>query len=157
VPVQVRHGPADHVVHRATNVPRQPDASASTSARPILNTTSSATTRSASPEASPHPATNRTTYRPFAFRYCSGQGSGNSRNGTTRSGWAPEVGNLDLATPKDRDGTFGPKLIGKGSGAWTGLADMITSLLSDRAERDQLTPPHGTAADHGAVADEELR
>ena len=54
-----------------------------------------------------------------------GQGSGNSRNGTTPKRLGTEVGDLDLATPRDRNGTFDPQLVGKGQRRLDGLADMI--------------------------------
>jgi putative transposase len=46
-----------------------------------------------------------------------GQGSGNSRNGATPKQLGTEVGDIDLATPRDRNGSFDPKLVGKA--AWT--------------------------------------
>ena len=57
-----------------------------------------------------------------------GQGSGNSRNGSTPKRLGTEVG--DLATPRDRNGTFDPQLVGKGQRRLDGLADMIISLYA---------------------------
>ncbi|MDN5769257.1 MAG: IS256 family transposase, partial [Humibacillus sp.] len=59
-----------------------------------------------------------------------GQGSGNSRNGSTPKRLGTEVGDLDLATPRDRNGTFDPKLVGKGQRRLEGLAEMIISLYA---------------------------
>lgn len=59
-----------------------------------------------------------------------GQGSGNSRNGSTPKRLGTEVGDVDLATPRDRNGTFDPKLVGKGQRRLDGLADMIISLYA---------------------------
>jgi putative transposase len=42
----------------------------------------------------------------------------------------PEVGDLDLATPRDRNGSFDPKLVGKGQRRLDGLADTIISLYA---------------------------
>ena len=59
-----------------------------------------------------------------------GQGSGNSRNGSTPKRVGTEVGDIDFATPRDRNGTFDPKLVGKGQRRLDGLADMIISLYA---------------------------
>ncbi|HET7517727.1 MAG TPA: IS256 family transposase [Actinomycetes bacterium] len=59
-----------------------------------------------------------------------GQGSGNSRNGSTPKRLGTEVGDIDLATPRDRNATFDPKLVGKGQRRLDGLADMIISLYA---------------------------
>ena len=59
-----------------------------------------------------------------------GQGSGNSRNGFTPKRLGTEVGDLDLATPRDRNGTFEPQLVGKGQRRLDGLAEMIISLYA---------------------------
>jgi putative transposase len=59
-----------------------------------------------------------------------GQGSGNSRNGFTPKRLGTEVGDIDLATPRDRNGTFDPQLVGKGQRRLDGLADMIISLYA---------------------------
>ena len=59
-----------------------------------------------------------------------GQGSGNSRNGSTPKRLQTEVGDVDLATPRDRTGTFEPQLVGKGERRLDGLTDMIISLYA---------------------------
>ena len=59
-----------------------------------------------------------------------GQGSGNSRNGSTLKRLGTEVGDIDLATPRDRNATFEPKLVAKGQRRLDGLADMIISLYA---------------------------
>jgi putative transposase len=59
-----------------------------------------------------------------------GQGSGNSRNGFTPKRLGTEVGDIDLASPRDRNGTFEPQLVGKGQRRLDGLADMIISLYA---------------------------
>jgi putative transposase len=41
-----------------------------------------------------------------------------------------EVGDLDLATPRDRNGSFEPQLVPKGTRRLGGLSDMIISLYS---------------------------
>src|SRR5215210_591294 len=59
-----------------------------------------------------------------------GSGSGNSRNGSTPKRLGTEVGDLDLATPRDRNATFDPQLVGKGQRRLDGLSEMIISLYA---------------------------
>jgi putative transposase len=59
-----------------------------------------------------------------------GHGSGNSRNGSTLKRLGTEVGDIDLATPRDRNGSFEPQLVGKGQRRLGGLSDMIISLYA---------------------------
>ena len=44
----------------------------------------------------------------------SGRGSGNSRNGTSAKTILTEDGDIDIAVPRDRAGSFEPQLIAKG-------------------------------------------
>lgn len=59
-----------------------------------------------------------------------GWGSGNSRNGTTGKTVATEVGEVELAVPRDRAGTFTPMLVPKGARRLDGLDEMIISLYA---------------------------
>jgi len=59
-----------------------------------------------------------------------GHGSGNSRNGFTAKRLGTEVGDLDLATPRDRNATFEPQLVPKGMRRLGGLSDLIISLYA---------------------------
>jgi putative transposase len=59
-----------------------------------------------------------------------GNGSGNSRNGSTPKQLGTEVGDVDLATPRDRNATFDPQLVGKGQRRLDGLSEMIISLYA---------------------------
>lgn len=59
-----------------------------------------------------------------------GRGSGNSRNGTTPKTVATEVGDVELATPRDRAGSFEPRLVPKGARRTGGLDEMIISLYA---------------------------
>ena len=43
-----------------------------------------------------------------------GRGTGNSRNGTTGKTLLTDVGAVDLAVPRDRNGTFEPRIVRKG-------------------------------------------
>ncbi|MGE0295267.1 MAG: transposase, partial [Pseudonocardia sp.] len=59
-----------------------------------------------------------------------GRGSPNSRNGSTPKTLATEVGDVPLAVPRDRDGSFEPRLVPKGSRRSGGLDEMIISLYA---------------------------
>ncbi len=54
----------------------------------------------------------------------------NSRNGTTPKTVGSEIGDVELAVPRDRQGTFTPQLVLKGSRRLGGLDDMIISLYA---------------------------
>lgn len=54
----------------------------------------------------------------------------NSRNGTTPKTLKSQVGEVDLAVPRDRDGSFTPRLVPKGSRRLGGLDEMIVSLYA---------------------------
>ena len=85
-----------------------------------------------------------------------GQGSGNSRNGSTPKRVGTEVGDIDLATPRDRNGTFDPQLVGKGQRRLDGLADMIISLyakgMTVRDIQHHLQATIGTELSHETIS-----
>lgn len=59
-----------------------------------------------------------------------GRGSPNSRNGSTPKTVATEVGDVPIETPRDRAGTFEPRLVPKGARRVGGLDEMIISLYA---------------------------
>src|SRR5690606_6252137 len=59
-----------------------------------------------------------------------GRGTPNSRNGTTPKTVATEVGDVALDVPRDRAGTFEPRLVPKGARRTGGLDEMIISLYA---------------------------
>ncbi|WP_428841530.1 transposase, partial [Georgenia thermotolerans] len=59
-----------------------------------------------------------------------GRGSPNSRNGSTDKTLQSEVGQVPLSTPRDRAGTFEPRLVPKGTRRLAGLDEMIVSLYA---------------------------
>jgi putative transposase len=59
-----------------------------------------------------------------------GRGSPNSRNGSTPKKLATEVGDVPIDTPRDRAGTFEPRLVPKGARRLDGLDAMIVSLYA---------------------------
>lgn len=59
-----------------------------------------------------------------------GRGTANSRNGSTPKMLATEVGDIGLDVPRDRAGTFEPRLVPKGARRTGGLDEMIISLYA---------------------------
>jgi putative transposase len=58
------------------------------------------------------------------------RGSGNSRNGTSLKTVLTEDGELEIAVPRDRAGSFEPQLIPKGQTRFDGFDDKILSLYA---------------------------
>ena len=54
----------------------------------------------------------------------------NSRNGSYPKTVASQVDDVELDIPRDRDGTFSPSLVPKGSRRLSGLDEMIISLYA---------------------------
>lgn len=59
-----------------------------------------------------------------------GRGSGNSRNGTSAKTVLTDLGSIDLAVPRDRVGSFEPKLVAKGQTRLAGFNERIISLYA---------------------------
>src|SRR5580658_2938172 len=59
-----------------------------------------------------------------------GRGSGNSRNGSTGKTLLTDVGAVDLAVPRDRAGSFDPKIVRKGQTRLEGFNDRIIALYA---------------------------
>jgi len=59
-----------------------------------------------------------------------GNKSGNSRNGATRKTLKGDFGEIELETPRDRNGEFEPQLIKKNQTRWTGFDDKILSMYA---------------------------
>ena len=56
--------------------------------------------------------------------------SNNNRNGVTRKQLQTEDGTFELTTPRDRDGSFEPQLVGKHQRRFTSMGDKILSLYA---------------------------
>ena len=56
--------------------------------------------------------------------------TGNTRNGRSRKILKGEQGEMPIEVPRDRDGTFEPKLIPKHQRRWAGFDDKILSLYA---------------------------
>ena len=71
-----------------------------------------------------------------------GHNSGNSRNGATIKTLKGDFGEMPLETPRDRNGSYEPKIIGKGQTRFTGFDDKIISMYArGMTTRDDPTPP----------------
>ena len=73
---------------------------------------------------------------------------GNHRNGSTPKTLATELGDVEIATPRDRAGEFEPRLVAKRQSRLAGLDEKIVALyaggLSTREISDQLAELYGT-------------
>ena len=59
-----------------------------------------------------------------------GRNSGNSRNGTRSKTVLTEVGPVEIDVPRDRNGTFEPKLVRKRQRRMAGVDDLVISLVA---------------------------
>jgi putative transposase len=59
-----------------------------------------------------------------------GTNSGNNRNGATRKKLKGEFGEVELETPRDRNGEFEPQIVKKNQTRWTGFDDKILSMYA---------------------------
>jgi putative transposase len=66
----------------------------------------------------------------YEKHYPAGYKSGNSRNGNSKKKVTGDFGQIDLETPRDRNGTFEPKIVAKHQTRFTGFDDKIISMYS---------------------------
>jgi transposase-like protein len=59
-----------------------------------------------------------------------GKDGGKSRNGTRSKTVLTEVGPVEIAVPRDRDGSFEPKIVKKRQKRLTGVDEMVISLAA---------------------------
>ncbi len=64
----------------------------------------------------------------YAKHDWSGRDGGNSRNGTRAKTVLTEAGPVELAVPRDRDGSFAPQLVKKRQRRLSGVDDLVISL-----------------------------
>ena len=80
----------------------------------------------------------------------------NARNGTTSKTIATEVGEVALATPRDRAGSFEPRLVPKGARRAGGLDEVIISLyaggMTVRDIQHHLARTIGTELSHETIS-----
>jgi putative transposase len=92
-------------------------------------------------------------YEPHALE---GRGSGNSRNGKGSKTLKTEQGDIPIEVPRDRDGTFEPKLVKKRQTHFTGFDDKILSMyargMSQRDIQAHLEEMYGTEVGHDLIS-----
>lgn len=85
-----------------------------------------------------------------------GRGSPNSRNGTSPKTIATEIGDVPLDVPRDRAGSFEPRLVPKGQRRLGGLDEMIISLyaggMTVRDIQHHLARTLGTELSHDTIS-----
>src|SRR5450432_1290515 len=71
-----------------------------------------------------------TEHRGYERHDPAGNNSGNSRNGGTTKTLKGDFGEMPLETPRDRNGSYEPKIIGKSQTRFTGFDDKIISMYA---------------------------
>jgi putative transposase len=86
-----------------------------------------------------------------------GHKSGNSRNGTSRKTLKGNFGKLELETPRDRNGTFEPKIVAPHQTRWPEFDDKILSLyargMSTREIQEHLKEIYRVEVSAGLISD----
>jgi len=86
-----------------------------------------------------------------------GQNTGNSRNGKTTKTLKGEFGELPLETPRDRNGSFEPKIVAKGQTRLAGFDSKILSLyargMSTREIQGHLEEIYGVEVSPTLISD----
>src|SRR5436189_813077 len=59
-----------------------------------------------------------------------GRGSGDSRNGKSRKTLKGDFGQIEIEVPRDREGEFEPKIVGKHQRRFSGFDDKILSMYA---------------------------
>ena len=70
-----------------------------------------------------------------------GRGSGNNRNGTTGKTVLTDIGAVDLAVPRDRNGSFDPQIVRKGQTRLDGFNDRDHRLVRARDDHPRHRRP----------------
>ena len=86
-----------------------------------------------------------------------GYGSGNSRNGKSRKKLKNEHGEMEIAVPRDRQGSFEPQLVRKHQTRWDGLDEKIIALyargMTVRDIQAQLHELYGVEVSPGLISE----
>src|SRR4029453_12717995 len=86
-----------------------------------------------------------------------GNNSGNSRNGATTKTLKGDFGEIPLETPRDRNGSYEPKIIAKGQTRFTGFDDKILSMyargMSTREIQGHLEEIYGVEVSPTLISD----
>ncbi len=85
-----------------------------------------------------------------------GKASGNPRNGSSRKTVQSTVGNLQIETPRDREGTFEPQLLPKRQVRLAGMEEKILALyakgMTTRDIESALMDLYGVTISHSLIA-----
>lgn len=85
-----------------------------------------------------------------------GRNTGNSRNGTTKKALKGDFGEIELETPRDRNGSFEPKIVGKRQTRFAGFDDKILSMyargMSTREIQGHLEEIYGIAVSPALIS-----
>ena len=73
----------------------------------------------------------------------SAQARSNTRNGTTKKTVISEVGAFEIEVPRDRAGSFTPRLVRKGQRRLDGADSMIISLYAEGDDGTRYSPSPG--------------
>ena len=86
-----------------------------------------------------------------------GHGSGNARNGKSRKTLKGESGEMEIAVPRDRNGTFEPQLVKKHQTRWEKLDQQIIALyargMTVRDIQAQLQELYGVDVSAGLISE----
>jgi putative transposase len=86
-----------------------------------------------------------------------GYGKGNSRNGKSRKTLKSEQGEVEIAVPRDRQGSFEPQLVRKHQTRWNGLDEKIIALyargMTVRDIQAQLEEMYGVDVSPGLISE----
>lgn len=86
-----------------------------------------------------------------------GHGSGNTRNGKSRKRLKGEQGEMEIAVPRDRNGTFEPQVVRKHQTRWDKLDEQIIALyargLTVRDIQAQLQEIYGVEVSAGLISE----
>lgn len=85
-----------------------------------------------------------------------GRGSGNSRNGSSTKSLQGDFGEIELRTPRDRNGEFEPRIVAKGQRRFDGFDDKIISLyargMTTREIQSHLEEIYGVEVSPGLIS-----
>jgi transposase-like protein len=85
-----------------------------------------------------------------------GRGSGNSRNGYSSKKLKGDMGEVEIETPRDRNGSFEPVLVGKGETRLTKFDDQILALyargMTTRDIADTFKEMYGATVSHALIS-----
>ena len=85
-----------------------------------------------------------------------GHGTGNSRNGSTQKTLKGDFGEIELSTPRDREGTFEPQFVKKNQTRVTCIDEKILSLyakgMTTRDIADSIQELYGAEVSHSTIS-----